>query len=82
MEDERTGEHVSCKKCGGTKWVEFELRKLGLVIPGGVPCISAHCVIQPVKFLRCHGCGERLTSDEARTMIGESSSKKESIRAN
>lgn len=62
------GKPVACKKCGGTKWTQFELRKMELVILGGVPCMSTHCIIQPVKLLKCQGCGDLLTSDESRVI--------------
>lgn len=62
---------VACKKCGGTKWVQVEVRKTGVVFLGGVACLSAHCLIEPVKVLLCQGCGEGLTSDESKAVIQE-----------
>jgi len=76
------GKSTACKKCGGTTWVEYELRKLGLVILGGVPCMSTHFIIQPVRFLRCPNCGEILNSDKSRVAIGEASREMETIKSN
>lgn len=76
------GKTAACKKCGGTKWVQFELRKTGLVILGHSPCLSTHCLVEPYRFLKCIGCGDVLNGDESKVVIGETSRDEVLPRAN
>jgi hypothetical protein len=81
-EDDKMGKAVACKKCGGKKWVQFELRKTGLVILGNSPCLSSHCLVKPYLFLKCLGCGDVLNGDESKVVVGEAAQGEVLQRAN